>query len=104
NAMRSETKKGIHFFFRTNKEQKQRVKAHTPIGLVCDTRTAGKGYVVIPVNDENREFIDGELYELPYWLEPLNIASKSPTYIIPNAGDGDGRNDSMLKQLMRIKS
>lgn len=103
-TVKCKTKKGMHFYFKVDHEEKQRVKAHTPIGLVVDTRVANKGYCVLPINDPDREFIDGTVTDMPYWLEPLNIPSKSPQYIIPNAQDGDGRNDSLLKQVMRLRS
>ena len=103
-TLKVKTKKGMHFYFSTDKEQKQRVKAHTPIGLIVDTRTANKGYVVLPINDEDRELIEGPIDPLPFWIEPLNISSKSPAYIIPNAGEGSGRNDALLKQVMRLRS
>lgn len=105
NTVKCRTNHGMHFYFRVDHEEKQRVKSHTPIGLVCDTRTAGKGYCVLPINDDNRQFIDcPTIMDLPFWLEPLNIPSKAPQYIIPNAQDGDGRNDSLLKHVMRLRS
>lgn len=106
NTFRVKTKKGMHFYFRSDKENKQRVKSHTPIGIIIDTRVANKGYVVLPINDPDREIVDenAEVLELPHWLDPLNIPSKSPAYIIPNAIDGSGRNDSLLRQTMRLRS
>lgn len=106
NTVKCKTKKGMHFYFKVDSsiERVQRVKAHTPIGLVVDTRVANKGYCIIPINDKDRTFIDGELEDLPFWLDPLKINSKSERYIVPNAKEGDGRNDSLLRQVMRLKS
>lgn len=106
NTIKCKSKRGMHFYFKVDPaiERTQRVDAHTPIGVLCDTRVANKGYCILPINDKNREFIDGELEELPYWLEPLAINSKSERYILVNAKEGDGRNDSLIRQIMRLRS
>lgn len=103
NTLKCITPHGMHFYFRTNKEIRQAVKAHTPIGLRCDTRTAGKGYCVLPFNCPDRQWVDGEVEELPSWITPLNIPSKSPEYIEVGAKDGDGRNDSLIRHIMRLR-
>lgn len=102
-TLKCKTPHGMHFYFRTEKNIRQVVKAHTPIGLRIDTRTAEKGYCVLPYNCEDREWIDGQIEELPNWIAPLEISQKSEEYIKVGAGDGDGRNDALIRQVMRLK-
>ena len=94
NTLKCKTPHGMHFYFKTSKAIRQVVKAHTPIGLRIDTRTAGKGYCVLPYNSENREWIVGEIEAIPDWILPLNLSSKSNEYIKIGAKSGDGRNDA----------
>lgn len=103
NTIKCRTPHGMHFYFRTSKQVRQAVKAHTPIGLRVDTRTAGKGYCLLPYNCNDREWISGSLEELPEWLVPLQLSNKAPEYIIPGAKSGDGRNDALTRQIMRLR-
>ena len=103
NTLKCKTPHGMHFYFKTTEQIAQMVKGHTPIGLKIDTRTAGKGYCVLPFNCDDRSWVDGELENLPYWIKPLHIPAKSPDYISVGAKDGDGRNDSLIRQIMRLR-
>lgn len=103
NTLKCRTPHGMHFYFRTTSSIQQLVKAHTPIGLRCDTRTANKGYCILPFNCSDREWIDGEIEDLPYWITPLHIAKKSQEYIEVGAKNGDGRNDSLIRHIMRLR-
>lgn len=103
NTLKCETPHGMHFYFRTDKTIRQVVKAHTPIGLSIDTRTAEKGYCVLPFNCSDRQWIDGDVENIPYWIEPLSISSKSQEFITVGAKDGDGRNDSLIRHIMRLR-
>lgn len=103
NTLKCKTPHGMHFYFRTNKTIAQVVKGHMPIGLRCDTRVAGKGYCVLPYNSEGREWIPGSVEELPYWAEPLKISQKADQFIQHGASEGDGRNDALLRQIMRLR-
>ena len=103
NTLKCETPHGMHFYFRSDKPIRQVVKAHTPIGLAIDTRTPGKGYCVLPFNDPNRRWIDGEIEQLPFWIEPLSISSKAQEFITVGAKNGDGRNDSLIRHIMRLR-
>lgn len=102
-TLKCSTPHGMHFYFRTDKPIRQMVKAHTPIGLRIDTRTAGKGYCILPFNCEDRFWIDGNVEELPEWITPLNITQKAPEYIQVGAKDGDGRNDALIRHIMRLR-
>ena len=102
-TLKCRTPHGMHFYFRTDSEIRQLVKAHTAIGLRIDTRTAGKGYCLLPYNCPDREWIDGDIEMLPDWIAPLGISAKAPEYIQVGAKDGDGRNDALIRQIMRIR-
>lgn len=102
-TLKCRTPHGMHFYFRTDKEIRQVVKAHTPIGLRIDTRTADKGYCVLPFGCSDREWVNGELEDIPDWILPLSLSSKAPEYILVGAKDGDGRNDSLIRHVMRLR-
>lgn len=103
NTLKCKTPHGMHFYFRTDRGIPQVVKGHTPIGVRCDTRTSGKGYCLLPYNCPDREWIDGSVEEIPFWIVPLHIPSKAEEYIQIGAKNGDGRNDSLLRQIMRLR-
>lgn len=102
-TLKCRTPHGMHFYFRTDQQIPQVVKGHLPIGLRCDTRVAEKGYCVLPYNSEGRAWITGNVETLPYWLQPLKISAKSEEFIQPGAKDGDGRNDALIRQIMRLR-
>ena len=103
NTLKCRTPHGMHFYFRTDQQIPQVVKGHTPIGLRCDTRVAGKGYCVLPYNSEGRQWIDGYIEQLPFWINPLRISQKAEEFIKVGAKDGDGRNDALIRQIMRLR-
>lgn len=103
NTLKCSTPHGMHFYFHTNKPIRQMVKAHTAIGLRIDTRTAGKGYCILPFNCENRAWIDGDIESIPDWIIPLNLTQKAPEYIQVGAKNGDGRNDALIRHIMRLR-
>lgn len=103
NTLKCVTPHGMHFYFRTDKDIRQVVKAHTAIGLRIDTRTAEKGYCILPFNCPDRQWIDGDLENIPDWILPLSLSSKAPEYILVGAKSGDGRNDSLIRHVMRLR-
>lgn len=103
NTLKCKTPHGMHFYFRTNQDIPQVVKGHTAIGLRIDTRAADKGYCLLPFNCTDRSWIDGNVEDLPYWITPLRLSSKTEDFIKVGAKDGDGRNDGLLRHIMRIK-
>lgn len=102
-TLKCRTPHGMHFYFRTNQTIAQVVKGHLPIGLRCDTRVAGKGYCILPYNSDGRQWVEGNVEELPFWLNPLKISQKADEFIKPGAKDGDGRNDALIRQIMRLR-
>lgn len=102
-TLKCRTPHGMHFYYRTDKQIAQIVKGHTPIGLRIDTRVANKGYCILPFNCSDREWIDGEIEELPIYLQPLHVNAKAESFIKIGAKDGDGRNDSLIRHIMRLR-
>jgi P4 family phage/plasmid primase-like protien len=103
NTLKCRTPHGMHFYFRTDKPIRQSVKAHTAIGLRIDTRVADKGYCILPYGCSDREWIEGAVEELPEWIAPLSISAKATSFIQVGAKSGDGRNDSLIRQVMRLR-
>ena len=95
------TPKGVHLYFKTNKEFPQRVGMVTPFGLKCDFRCANKGYVVLPFNMEDRVFNKRkDVAELPMELTPLIGRKES----LLGLKEGDGRNAALFAHLMAYKN
>lgn len=103
NTLKCKTPHGMHFYFKTTQSLPQVVKGHTPIGLRIDTRVAGKGYCILPYNCTDRCWIEGNVEDLPFWITPLRLSSKSEDFITVGAKSGDGRNDSLIRHIMRLR-
>lgn len=107
------TRKGKHFFFKSPNTKKiipQVTAHHTPIGIKIDTRTSGKGYVVLPVNDPNRKVLKAVAFDdfnsldsIPFWLKPLEINNTNDCFVKVGMKEHDGRNDALFKQIFRLK-
>lgn len=101
------TKHGMHFIFKTGRNQvRQGVNLHTPVGIQVDTRSSGKGYIVLPINDPDRwveqDHDFGELSVIPKWLIPLKINTVNENFI--KGAQVGGRNDALIRQVYRIKN
>lgn len=96
------TKKGHHFYFRKPKRDiPQVVACKTSIGISIDTRTSGKGYILLPVNDTNRawgEHIEN-VDELPFFLYPIKNIRNVPDF--NSMGQGE-RNNSLFIHYMSL--
>ena len=55
-TLMAQTPKGLHLYFKTDKEFPQKIGMVTPFGLKCDFRCANKGYVLLPFGCEDRRF------------------------------------------------
>ena len=95
----NESKQGTHFIFK-NTEEVMRNKgtfagALTPLGIRADGRGSNKGYIILPVNDEqHRHWKDwslDEIDELPFFCRPLRPArADDPIFIdMPQGGGSD---------------
>lgn len=95
------TPKGLHLYFKTEKEFPQRVGMVLPCGLKCDFRCANKGYVVLPWGSENRSFNKcREIAELPLEFTPMINRKDS----LLGLKKGDGRNATLFAHLMAYKN
>ena len=95
------TPKGLHLYFRTDKEYPQRVGMVLPCGLKCDYRCANKGYVVLPWGSADRSFNRcRQIAELPLEFTPMMNRKES----LLNLKEGDGRNATLFAHLMAYKN
>ena len=95
------TPKGLHLYFKSNKDYPQRVGMVLPFGLKCDFRCANKGYVILPWGSANRSFNNcKEIAELPPEFTPL-IGCKDS---LLNLKEGDGRNSTLFTHLISYKN
>ena len=100
NTLMCRTKKGLHIYFKGG-DDVQRVKALLPVGIPCDTRVGEKGYVLLPFGLEGRDFIGKkEIID----IIPEFIAFNTQREPLIGLGDGDGRNESLLRHLMGCKN
>ena len=95
------TPKGLHLYFKSNKDFPQKVGMVLPFGLRCDFRCANKGYVILPFGEEDRKFNKvREVSDLPFEFTPLIGRKES----LLNLKEGDGRNATLFSHLMAYKN
>lgn len=95
------TPKGLHLYFKSNKDFPQKVGMILPCGLKCDFRCANKGYVILPFGSANRAFNkQREIADLPFEFTPLVGCKDS----LLNLKEGDGRNSTLFTHLMSYKN
>lgn len=94
------TPKGLHLYFKCDKDFPQRVGMMTPFGLKCDFRCANKGYVLLPFGSEGRSFNNcTEIAEMPLEFTPIPNRKDS----LLGLKEGDGRNATLFAHLMAYK-
>ena len=98
------SKKGAHFIFRQNSRMAigQVVKRKCALGLEFDTRSEGKGYIILPYKqDEDRQWvkIPDEIDELPSYFFPQNKLKNVPDF--SDLGEGS-RNDTLFRYYMSV--
>lgn len=97
------SKQGIHFIFANVSEVMQgkgEFQGHiNHLGIQSDGRADGKGYIILPINDEQIGRAwgnwDGELDDLPFWLRPLRPSRDTDISFI-GLPDGTG-NEALFK-------
>lgn len=100
-TLMAQTPKGLHLYFKCDKEYPQRVGMVLPCGLKCDFRCANKGYVLLPFGAEGRKFNKcQEIAELPLEFTPMINRKDS----LLGLKDGDGRNATLFGHLMAYKN
>lgn len=96
-----ETNKGLHLYFRTDKDYPQRIGMVLPAGLKCDFRVANKGYVLLPFGVEGRKFNKvRDIIDMPLELTPM--ANRKDSLL--GLKEGEGRNQLLFNQLMAYKN
>lgn len=99
------SKQGTHFVFANvseimkGKGEFQGYMNH--IGIQCDGRADGKGYIILPVNDEKigrtwGNWDNPEIDDLPFFLRPLRPWRKDTDVSFINMAEGVG-NEAMFK-------
>ena len=93
---------GGHFIFKATKDAYQTAGDICAIGITVDTRAAGKGYIVLPVNDTDRKWgsITSDVDTLPFWLKPIKQFKNTADLI--DLGTNSGRNDALLKHFLAL--
>lgn len=100
-TLMAQTPKGLHLYFKCDKEYPQRVGMVLPCGLKCDFRCANKGYVILPFGSEGRRFNKcRKVAELPQEFTPMVNRKDS----LLGLKDGDGRNATLFSHLMAYKN
>lgn len=95
------TPKGLHVYFKSNKDFPQKVGMVLPFGLKCDFRCANKGYVLLPFGEPDRSFNKTrQIADLPPEFTPLINRKES----LLNMKEGDGRNSTLFAHLMAYKN
>ena len=94
------TTKGIHLYFKCNKEYPQKIGMLLPCGLKCDFRCANKGYVLLPFGVSGRAFNGTKVIaDMPLTFTPLTTRKDS----LLGLKEGDGRNATLFAHLMAYK-
>lgn len=93
---------GGHFIFKATKDAYQTAGDVCAIGITVDTRAAGKGYIVLPVNDSDRKWgsITSDVDIVPFWLKPIKQFKNTADLI--DLGTNSGRNDALLKHFLAL--
>lgn len=100
-TLMAQTPKGLHLYFKCDKEYPQRVGMVLPCGLKCDFRCANKGYVILPFGSDGRRFNKcRKIAELPQEFTPIVNRKES----LLGLKDGDGRNATLFAHLMAYKN
>jgi len=95
------TPKGIHLYFKTDKDYPQKIGMTLPCGLKCDFRCANKGYVMLPYGMDGRSFNKCDsIMEMPLEWTPIPNRKES----LLGKKDGDGRNATLFAHLMAYKN
>lgn len=92
----NQSKQGMHFIFKNTSEVMKNKGTFagnlSPLGIRIDGRGSGKGYIVLPVNDDaHRQWKDWsaeDIDDLPFFLRPLRpVKADDPIFIdMPNGG------------------
>lgn len=99
------TMKGAHFIFKEPKTKiGQVVKAVCALGIEFDTRSAGKGYIIIPYQQENRKWVrvNRKLEILPRYLFPQKHKRFIKAVGIMREIKAGNRNDTIYRYYLQL--
>lgn len=100
-TLMAQTPKGLHLYFKCDKDYPQKIGMVLPCGLKCDFRCANKGYVILPFGSEGRKFNKcNKIAELPQEFTPMINRKES----LLGLKEGDGRNATLFAHLMAYKN
>lgn len=100
-TLMTQTPKGLHLYFKTDKDFPQRTRMILPCGLKCDFRCANKGYVILPFGTPDRKFNKCRtIADMPLEFTPIPNRKDS----LLGLKDGDGRNATLFAHLMAYKN
>lgn len=95
------TTKGIHLYFKEDRDMPQKIGMVLPFGLKCDYRCANKGYVLLPFGVEGRAFNKiHKVIGMPLEFTPIPNRKES----LFGLREGDGRNATLFAHLMAFKN
>ena len=103
------TKKGKHFFFKTDEQLSQVVNGETQLGAFVDYRVSEKGYIILPINDIDRGILNivDDIPELPFELTVKPKLATKVRSVKENGPKNDlkpivGRNDNLMRHLSGV--
>lgn len=100
-TLMAQTPKGLHLYFKTDRDFPQRTRMILPCGLKCDFRCANKGYVILPFGTPDRKFNRcRKIAEMPLEFTPIPNRHDS----LLGLKEGDGRNATLFAHLMAYKN
>lgn len=100
-TLMAETNKGLHLYFKVDKDYPQKIGMVLPCGLKCDYRVANKGYVLLPFGVEGRRFNKvKEIADMPLEWTPIPTRKDS----LLDLKEGGGRNQLLFNQLISYKN
>lgn len=96
--------KGAHFYFKKPKNVliKHGSNKNTSIGIEYDPRVGGKGYMILPYNQEDRRWMrtTSNLDVLPPFLYPQNTLKTEDDF--NELGANSGRNDTLFRHYQSL--
>lgn len=96
-------RKGGHFIFKNIRGVKS-ISAGTPcaIGIVVDIRCMGKGYIILPENDTDRQWgtISNDIDDVPFFLVPQKDLKIQTEFL--GMAEGAGRNAALFAHTLAL--
>ena len=96
-------RKGGHFIFK-NHRGITNISAglYCSLGIKIDVRANAKGYIILPENDTDRTWgrISNDVDDVPFFLIPIKKLQVNTEF--KGLGEGDGRNDCLLKHMLNL--